>query len=424
MKWSIEQLILASAPEVNSKHSKAFTDKTMQLIKARVSMQEPKRFSFSLWLRHIPKAAAFILAIVATLIVSGTVYAIYTLWPKPIIHTGEVTKNQYGRSQVIASMSHCSDAPSQSTYEVKKSSTLSVEEIPKVLQAKCEKEVIGKWAKDHGYISNSFLERRIEPQETKEGDVQESRDVSPVASKIVSLDDAHISLTGDEYNSPKKPLPIDKDTKYYINGNEARREDFQPGDAVIFIKWTRFQYKLHHTDVQPEPVLWGEEMASKVTHVIKMELPFEYYGPTKQNQLIERQPCVGNPEDSCLDGGGVGLYEKLDVHSERNGNKELMEKFQIRRFQASIQTYNGKQLTVKTSSGRIFTLNLPSDIIATYNAKRSATYNNTKIGVGDMLDITYIELGSERKTSLDATDIQVINYVTDFIYKSDPIKKY
>jgi hypothetical protein len=155
-----------------------------------------------------------------------------------------------------------------------------------------------------------------------------------------------------------------------------------------------------------------------------MELPFEYYGPTKQNQLIERMPCIGNPEDSCLDGGGVNLYEKLDVHSERYSNKELMEQFQIRRLQAAIQTYNGKLLTVKTSSGRIFTLSLPSDVIATYNTEHSATYNNTKIGVGDMLDITYIELGSERKTTLDATDIQDINYVTDFMYKSDPIKKY
>lgn len=425
-----EQLFIASSPATDHVMT-PFIDAVMSRIQrdAPLHRQFPKplrrkKQSLLQRLRHMPAFALFAIVLLALVAVSGTAYAVIQLWPKPHVELKPAVKNQFGRSQVIASFDNCSDQPKNSTFEIKKGSTLDPKELPQVLQARCEKKEIEKWANDNK-LTSTGLDRHMRGSTgiTKEGDIEDWGQVSSVASKVVSITPSALSLTGDEYNSPKEPLVLTSATKFIVNGNEAKREDIKPGDAVLFIKWDKRQYKFSSTPVQAEPVLLGQLIESKVTYVIKVDLPFEYYGPTKQNQIIEREACYGNPDDTCINGGGVDLYENLNANKERS-DKIVSGEIVTRHLQAVIQAHAGNVITVKSSSGRVFTLTLPTDILAGFNRTRSAGYGNIKIGVGDTLTIDYQEKANEHTTSLGADKITNVDFAIDFIQKSDPVKKY
>jgi hypothetical protein len=429
--YTFEQLCIGAAP-MDGHLNIAFADEVMQRIqqtnpssleKAVRRADKQRKASMFATLRHLPKFALVLLAFLTLLTVTGTAYAIYTLWPKPVVHTSQAVQNQFGRTQVIASFENCASQPQNSTFEIKTNSTLSPDELPKVLQARCEMNEIEKWAHSNKITSDRLARSPDGRRTTQAGDVEEWTNLSSVGSKVVSITPTSLSLTGDEYNTPKDPLTLTPETKFIVNGNDAAREDIRPGDAVLFIKWDKYQYQNKHTPVQEKPVLMSETLDSKVLYVIKVDLPFEYYGPIKQNQIIERKACSGNPEDSCLDGGGVVLYEDLDIY-QQHGGQILDQTAAIKTVQAIIQSHDGNVVTAKSSSGRIFTVTLPWDIISSFNTARNSGYNNVKIGVGDILDITYLEKTDEHATSLDAHKIAGVNVVIDFINKGDPIKKY
>jgi hypothetical protein len=429
--YTLEQLLISSIPHIDGINTK-FTDTVMShvrqanrsaMTKAIRHSTAPRRSGIFTRLRHLPKIALLLLAVITLLGLTGTAYAIYTLWPKPVINTSPSSKNQFGRTQIIVSFENCVNQQN-STFEIKSKSTLHPDELPKVLQARCEMSEIEKWAQDNKITSDRLSRHRFDGRRTtKAGDIEEWTALSSVGSKVASLTPAALSLTGDEYNTPKEPLTITPETKYIVDGSAADRKDIKPGDTVMYIKWDRSQYKLRGDSTPERPILLSEILESKVLYVIKVGLPFEYYGPIKQNQIVERKPCYGNPQDSCLDGGSVDLYEDLSV-SQGYGSQVVDQSATYRHLQAVIQSHKGNVITVKSSSGRIFTLTLPWDILTAFNTSRSGRYNNVKIGVGDMLDINYIEKTNEHATSLDSRTISDVNFVIDFIRKDDPIKKY
>lgn len=415
MKPTVEQLIIAS----HSGHDKntRFTEAVMVSIKRTTPSGALSTSRSSVWnrLRHLPKFAVIVLALLGLMIASGTAYAIYTLWPKPAVTVTAPEKNQFGRSQFSVSLENCAGS-NRASYEIKRGSTLQNDEIPKVLQARCERDVIKKWAGDSGLIEQD-QRAGTAPRMYQNGETVEFDGISHVASVISGFDEKTITLSGDEWNSPKEPLPLAADVKFYSAGEEIKREELKLGDAVLFIAHDKYQYKMRQDPYGSESRLHGELIEKVVTHVIRVELPFEYYGPTKQNQIAERQPCHGNPDDTCIQGGGVDLYENLNL------NIRLTETM-MRTVQLTIEKIEGKVITAKSSSGRIFTLTLPQDIIGHYNQFRSSSYNNVKVGAGDMLSVTYVEAETEHSLMLNESSIQSIHVVIDFIYKNDPLKKY
>lgn len=415
MKPTLEQLIIAS--HAGHERDTQFTKKVMTSIKRTTPSKTLLSTKPSVWsrLRHLPKFAVIALALLGLTIASGTVYAIYTLWPKPTVTVTAPEENQFGRSQFSVSLENCA-GESRASYEIKRGSTLQNDEVPKVLQARCERDVIKKWAGDSGLIEQD-QRAGTAPRMYQNGETVESDRMSYVASVISGFDEKTITLTGDEWNSPKEPLPLAADAKFYSAGEEIKREGIKLGDAVLFITHDKYQYKLRQDPYGPEPRLHGELVEKVVTHVIRVELPYEYYGPTKQNQIAERKPCYGNPDDTCIQSGGVDIYENLNV-------RLTIGQTMMRTVQLTIERIEGRVITAKSSSGRIFTLTLPQDIIGHYNQFRSSGYNNVKVGVGDMLSVTYVEPEAEHSLALNESSIQSIHVVIDFIYKNDPLKKY
>lgn len=413
-------LVLAHTDEVKDE---AFTKAVMNRIKAtnlstviqKTATLRERSIFFKL--RHLPKAMIVLFAVVVIAALSGTAYAVFTLWPKPSVHTQPAVTNQFGRTQIIASLDNCSTAPKESTYEIKKGGTLQPNEVSKVLQAKCEGDTIRDWVSK--LPGGESMGAGDVPTD---GEIVNYTNLSSVAAEVTSLTATQLMLAHTGNEDTDSPLALSPDTKYIVDGNDATREAIKPGDTVFFVENMRSQFS-----VKPKGdgnfTLDTTTLKKATSYVIKVDQPATYYQAIKQDQIIARTPCDGNPQDSCLNGGSVDIYQDLSLYDKFT--KEQQAVVTVRTLQGEIVSHTGNSLVLQTSSGRRFTLSLPYDILAQFNTHQSSGYNNIQIGIGDTLNVDYYDTNKDtHSTSLDSAHIATVTLAIDFINKTDPLKKY
>lgn len=422
---TFEAQIIAARPRQYAV-SDTFTDQVMEkihspeILSSHVrNMNVNKKETFIMKLHHLPKLAIIAIAIGGLVILSGATYATYKLfWEQPSVTTESPTTNQFGRTQVIASFENCENQSAATTFEIKTGSTLEASEIGKILQARCELEALREWSG-----TNEQPKGPDPSMQQNEGTYSQTmRMVSPVASNIVSINATSLALTGDEYNTPQDPLPLTGETRYIVDAHESTIDQFKPGDTVLYVHDIAFDFVTEKTDLgYSTSSTPGREVA--VTHLVKVSLPFEYYGPGKQNQIAERNACMGNPQDSCVQTAAVDLYENYStspVLPDSNGEAP----FDYREIQGIIIEHNTTSLKIQSSSGKIFTLTTPNDIVAAFNINRSTEYNNIKVEKGDVLMVRYSVDKSSTSLELRASEIQSIYLALSMIQKGDPVQKY
>lgn len=100
-------------------------------------------------LRHLPKFAVVIIAVVALFAVSGVTYAVVeTIKAHQNIKVEKSGVNSHGREELKVAFDSCAQQKKNgTTYELKKDSGLSAEDAANVLQAKCERDNIAEWVK-------------------------------------------------------------------------------------------------------------------------------------------------------------------------------------------------------------------------------------------------------------------------------------
>ena len=369
-------------------------------------------------LRHLPKLAVLAIAIAALSVVGGTAYAVYkVLWENPSVTVNEPTTNQFGRTQVIASFENCTNQSNETTFEIKRGSTLDPSEIGKILQARCELESLREWsgANKPPKGPNPSM------QETEGNYSQTMKMASSVASKVVSLDATSLTLTGDEYNTPKDPLVITPETEYIVGNHQANKNEIHPGDAVLYVHDLTYEFVTVKTETGYDTSSHTTKQVT--THVVKVDLPFEYYGPGKQNQIAKREPCMNNTQDSCVQTAAIDIYEDYSggiqgFDDPANSTKEYRE------IQGIMTEHNGATVTIKSSSGRIFTMTTPSDIITNFNQNRSAEYNGVTIAPGDLLMVRYIVDKTDDGLTLEGLQVNSVYVALNMIQKGDPLQKY
>lgn len=421
---SLEGLLI-EARSKNYAPRRTFTDNVMNSLQSSAifakqmrRMNVNKKETFTMKLRHLPKLAVLAIAIAALAIVGGTTYAVYkVLWEHPSVLVNEPTTNQFGRTQVIASFENCTNQSEETTFEIKRGSTLDASEIGKILQARCELEALRDWS------GANKPPRGPDPsiQQTEGTSSDTSVIVSPVASKVVSIDSTSLVLTGDEYNTPKDPLVLTPQTQYIVSNHEVRADEIHPGDTVLYVHDVTYDYVTKKTVTGYNTS--GHATKEVTTHVIKVDLPFEYYGPGKQNQIAKRESCMNNPQDSCVQTAAIDLYEDYSggikgFDDPANSTKEYRE------IQGVITEHEGSTVKIKSSSGRTFTLTTPSDIITRFNQARSASYNGITVAPGDLLIVRYIVDKTDNGLILEGLQINSVQVALNMIQKGDPLQKY
>ena len=387
---------------------------TRQIRKMNVNKKE----TFIMKFKHLPKFALVAIVLAALAVTGGTTYALYkALWEQPSVTVNESTTNQFGRTQVVASFKNCSNQSDQTTFEIKRGSTLDPSEIGKILQARCEIEALREWSGANKFPGGP--DPSIREAEGTSSTVMVT--VSPVASKIVSLDSTKLMLTGDEYNTPKEPLVLTSETQYIVEGQQVSAEVIKPGDNILYLTDQTNTFVTKKVDN-------GYDTTSSVTKevttgVIKVDLPLEYYGTGKQNQIAEREPCMNNRQDSCLRTSAIVLYEDFSGSLQGFDDPNNLIK-EYRDIQGILIEHTAEVVKIQSSSGRIFTLTTPSDIITDYNQNQSANHNGIKVELGDLLMVHYIVDKTDDGLSPEGLEINSIYVGLNNIQKGGPVQKY
>lgn len=421
--YTIEQLCIAAAPTA-SKIDLTFTDSVMGRIRharqlpfkqAVLRVQPTNKQGLFARLRHLPKFAVVLLAIVALIIASTTVYAAYLLWPKPHASVSKPTANGTGRLQLEVSFDQCGDQRTpKKEYELKQGAPITPDQIPQIIQAHCELDAIGTWAKKVFPDPDAPQFKQgvpIKPYDSVHVEVW-------FAAHIRAHSDTSITLEGQpKYGLPDKTFAVSAQTTYVADGKKVARQALKTGDVVVSVLRQTIHMVPRADCDDKHCSMSSTEMHEELLAVVKLDLPFEAYDQIAWQSLAEREPCPGNEADSCVSNGSIDLFmgnASIPLH----GTKVY------KRIQGKLLQQSGNSFSIVTASGRTFTFTMDSDIIGSFNTHRSSDYNNLVIVPGDTIQVDYIEDKATHSQTIVQKDISMIREELELVRKADPIKKY
>lgn len=416
MNKSIDQLLIAAAQKPRS--SQAFSERVMKEITAnslRPSRVMTKGKGFSPWrrLHHLPKFAAVLLAILALITVSGTVYAVYLLWPKPQANTSAPVVNNEGRTQLEVTFEQCGNLPKEKSYELKKGASVTADQIPGIIKARCELDAIGTWAK------KQF------PDYARHGmpgaDMQSYTTTHPYISMAMHLlgnDGKTITFEGlKKYNLQNKQFPVTGAVQYIAEGKKVTADKIPTGSAVVYITKQSARMVPEEGCNEKHCSIRSEDQREELFAVIKLELPFESYDQLAWQSLAERTPCLHNEQDTCVSSGGIDLYMRADSNAGRANDV-------YKEVEGKLKEVAPSHFTLVATSGRVFTVQTSSDVIGNYNRQRSSGYGGITAGKDDVVQVGYYAPKGEESLTVTQASLSRIMLKIELVGKSDPLKKY
>lgn len=412
----IEKLLLAARPDTYSANSK-FADTVMRgiqhseiLLSAVRKMDVNKKETFIMKFKHLPRIAIVAIALGALVVVSTSAYAAYQLfWAKPEVRVIESKTSVSGRDEVLLSTSGC-DTTSSTRYELKKGSTIEADRISAVVQAHCELQAIENWARQ-SYGDQSMAD--LSGLETNSKPVRQTIVVTSMATHLQTKQGSSFTFAGlDKYGWPKNTLKADKNVKYIVDGENSTADAIKEGDSVVYvatgnISMTRNQNGSIDTDNNPDRTLVA---------VIKLSMPFEDYDQFAWQSLSQRETCYGNPNDDCVAGGA-----SIDLYMG-GGNAGISGSTIMKEIQGNVVGLNGNKTSIRSSSGTVFTVTTPTDVVTDYNTNKAARYyNNQKVILGSSISVQYAEDKGAHATEISAA---YMRFQIELVSKGDPVKAY
>ena len=380
-----EAAIIVARPQ-QYKPSTAFTDAVMRAIAGGEIMTSHirktsgiKKETLLMKLRHLPKFAIVILAICALFIAAGTTYAVVeTVKKLNAVTIDSSGKNEFGRQQLQVSFDSCEEEKKRgTTYELKQDSGLSAEDGAKVLQARCEMNVVLSWIEHdeqskrlmNGVHSSLGFVMAFFPQSVR---------------KIEAVSDTSITFEHDE-----APLPAN--SRVVVDNHVAAGEAVKPGDSVFYFN-PSFQ------------VVRGDTPATASAEGIvlfKLGLERRYYDNELQSYVKTRSACRENPSLTCLKASNINHVTLIVT---RGGyTPRLHDDTPQRELQGRVVSYADASIVLDVGGGKLYTIHTQSNIIQKYNmstvyglAAFDTIYSKTnpedlKIKTGDTLEINYSE---------------------------------
>ena len=411
-----DALLLAAKPDSYSSNPQ-FTDRVMHKVRhseiissAIRTMDVNKKETFIMKFKHLPRIAIVAIALGALVVVSTGAYAAYQLlWANPEVHLIDSKMSVSGRDEVLLSTSGC-DTTGSTRYELKKGATIGADRIRDVVQAHCELQAITDWAQE-SYGDQAMADLNGLTAESKP--VEETIVVTSMATHLEKRQGDSFTFSAlDKYGWPQNTLKADDTVKYIVDGKNSTADEIKEGDPVVYvatgtIAMTRNQNGSIDTDNKPNRTLVA---------IVKLSMPFEDYDQFAWQSLAQRETCYGNPNDDCVAGGAsIDLYMG-GGGSGISGNKIMKE------IQGTVVSLNGNKTSIRSSSGTIFTVTTPSDVISDYNTNKAERYyNNQKVILGSSISVQYIEDEDARATDIAAA---YMRFQIELVSKGDPVKAY
>lgn len=418
----LEAFIIASRDE-KIRGNETFTNSVMKKISSTEiisplvrTMSTNKKESFFMKLSHLPKFAIIAIALGSLVVLSGTTYAAYKLlWEKPEVTVSQPEKSASGRDAVSLLFSQCGKDDMPAKYELKKGATITPDRIAAIVSAQCELKAINEWAMTtYAQGENgTFGDARTHEIPM----VSLARQIQAVGSDSITF----AALQG--YGYPEETFETSKDVRYIANGEVVKKSSFKPNDVVAYVslsKTVQTPKDQCTTDACRE---FGEYRGvQRIVALVKLDKPLQDYDQRAWQSLTELSPCIGNPSDYCLGGysGSIDVYRGDLQNSPSRPNGDIITK----QIEGTVTDIRGATFTIKATSGTLFTINAPKDVIGDFNTNKSAAYNNERIANGSTLSIRYWESKDAHNKTISGNTIQKIDLKIEVVSKGDQIKPY
>ncbi|MCL2037421.1 hypothetical protein FWG95_00195 [Candidatus Saccharibacteria bacterium] len=396
----------------------AFTSRVMQKVTsqnlaAKLPGKSPHRGRFG----RLSFAKVLIIAILSLVLLGGGTFVaaeiISRLYPQPSVEIEKTTKSPSGRTAIFFNVNDCKiDSNQTAYYEIKRGSDLTTDDVQKILQAQCEMKAIGE-AFGEGLMP---LSSKLPMEQAGVYEVGETGHMMHSAATVASLNHNELTYV-DEYDE-QTTITLTEKTNYVVDGAAAAKSDIKAGDVITVVSNVKMKYTV--TLKEGGSSAQGEAISSTPTHVVKLSLPAKYYRYDLFNQLTARDVCNANPQDICSHGASVDLYLK------GTPDMALGDTVEAREISGTLISHNGASFQIKSSSGRIFTVTTPSDIITSFNRNQSAKYNNATVEIGDTIQIIYMaDRNQPDDRNLNPEQLIHISLSLEMLNaKTDPIQKY
>lgn len=137
------------------------------------------------------------------------------------------------------------------------------------------------------------------------------------------------------------------------------------------------------------------------------------------------QDCMNNKPERCVLAPSVDLYPSPGESME-NPDYKTDEKSTMKEIGGVLQSHSGKSITIKSTSGKLYNITFPIDVITWWNKERSPNYDGYQLSSGEIITVMYLEPLNEHSTDIKSSQIFGSRFAIEPKPKSDtsPIKRY
>ena len=388
MNTTLEQQLICARPD-HAAGNQAFVNGVMEHLPRRPRAILPRLT----WLRQRP-AMVVLLAVLGALLLGGGAYAAYRLWQQPKAHVSAPHLNSFGRVEAGLATQDCPGVSPQTSLELKRGSADRAAQLTGIAQARCELQAITSWANQKWPIHEN--QRQVL--------VSTLGSINSVSSKAITAR----SPEGDT-----RTVQLDKDT-IFVN-EQAQTTSvgaFSVGDVTAVVELDSYGPQM------------GAPTSRQTLAVVRLSLPPAYYGENAQNSVVDRLPCTGNPEDSCISGGAQASIDVWPRGSEAPSQTPQDGSHRSYQIQGRLIGHSGTQLQIRGSSGKVYRFTFATDIIANFNTNYAANYQGVTIAIGDLLDLHYTQLPGQDHAVIQPHEASFVSLLLDQNGKQAPMHKY
>ncbi len=324
-----------------------------------------------------------------------------------------------------------------SRYELKKNAKINNEDAKKVIAATCNYDEAEEF---FNQLRRQFSEKIKEPspENGKEGAIIQY--ITPVSVyKVAKRQNEQLELL-DMYNTPSSSTKIKlaPAVKVYKGHTLVSTEELKDGANIMTITLNT-SIMINVTPKQggysSSEKLKEQEILAVV--ILPVNPDIKWYDPHLTSYVTRISTCHGNPQDRCSFTGSIDFFPSGGGETAQNplftpmpplDLKTLENKTHDKRIMKQIAgvltEINDKSVKIKSSSGRIFTVNFESNPAEEFNQSRTQYYNDERVTLGDTIIVSYSERDDQYETTINVNQIFDADLMIEVAGKSDPIKKY
>lgn len=137
------------------------------------------------------------------------------------------------------------------------------------------------------------------------------------------------------------------------------------------------------------------------------------------------QICLNNQPERCILSPSVDLYPS-PAESMHNPDYKPNDNVAMKEIGGVLVGSSGNTITIKSTTGKLYNVTFPVDVISWWSEVRSQYYDGYKLSNGDIIMVMYLEPLTEHSTDIKPSQIFSSRFAIDPQTKTDtgPIQRY